>query len=91
MIDPVSLTQALIRRPSVTPADAGAMDIVEQTLSGLGFACRRMTFGQIENLYARYGSASPNSALPATPTWCRWGMLRPGAGRPLPPTLSTTC
>jgi len=60
MIDPVSLTQALIRRPSVTPADAGAMDIVEQTLSGLGFACRRMTFGQIENLYARYGSASPN-------------------------------
>ena len=60
MIDPVSLTQALIRRPSVTPADAGAMDIVEQTLSGLGFACRRMTFGQIENLYARYGSARPN-------------------------------
>lgn len=60
MIDPVSLTQALIRRPSVTPADAGAMDIVEETLRGLGFACRRMTFGQIENLYARYGSASPN-------------------------------
>ncbi len=60
MIDPVSLTQALIRRPSVTPADAGAMDIVEQTLSGLGFTCRRMTFGQIENLYARYGSARPN-------------------------------
>ena len=60
MIDPVSLTQALIRRPSVTPADAGAMDIVEQTLRGLGFTCRRMTFGQIENLYARYGAASPN-------------------------------
>jgi len=60
MIDPVSLTQALIRRPSVTPADAGAMDIVEQTLSDLGFVCRRMTFGQIENLYARYGAASPN-------------------------------
>jgi succinyl-diaminopimelate desuccinylase len=60
MIDPVSLTQALIRRPSVTPADAGAMDIVEETLRGLGFACRRMTFGQIENLYARYGSARPN-------------------------------
>lgn len=60
MIDPVSLTQALIRRPSVTPADAGAMDIVEETLRGLGFTCRRMTFGQIENLYARYGAASPN-------------------------------
>lgn len=60
MIDPVKLTQDLIRRPSVTPADAGAMDIVEQTLAGLGFACRRMRFGEIENLYARYGTARPN-------------------------------
>ncbi|WP_374534901.1 succinyl-diaminopimelate desuccinylase [Phenylobacterium sp.] len=60
MIDPVALTQELIRRPSVTPADEGAMDVVEKTLSGLGFVCRRMRFGEIENLYARYGTASPN-------------------------------
>jgi succinyl-diaminopimelate desuccinylase len=60
MLDAVALTQDLIRRPSVTPADAGAMDIVQQTLEGLGFACRRMRFGEIENLYARYGTASPN-------------------------------
>jgi succinyl-diaminopimelate desuccinylase len=60
MIDAVELTRDLIRRPSVTPADAGAMDIVEQTLAGLGFACRRMKFGEIENLYARYGTARPN-------------------------------
>ena len=59
-IDPVELTRDLIRRPSVTPADAGAMAIVEETLSGLGFACRRMKFGEIENLYARYGTARPN-------------------------------
>src|SRR4051794_7197478 len=59
-IDPVELTRELIRRPSVTPADAGAMDVVEQTLAGLGFACRRMRFGEIENLYARFGSARPN-------------------------------
>ena len=59
-IDPVALTQALIRRPSVTPADAGAMDIVEQALAGLGFACRRMKFGEIENLYARHGVQGPN-------------------------------
>jgi succinyl-diaminopimelate desuccinylase len=44
----------------VTPADAGAMDLVEATLKGLGFACRRMRFGEIENLYARYGTARPN-------------------------------
>ncbi len=60
MIDAINLTKELIRRPSVTPADAGAMDIVEQTLSGVGFACRRMRFGEIENLYARFGTEGPN-------------------------------
>ena len=60
MIDAVELTRDLIRRPSVTPADAGAMDVVEEALAGLGFACRRMRFGEIENLYARYGTARPN-------------------------------
>ena len=59
-IDPVALSQALIRRPSVTPADAGAMDVVEEALKGLGFSCRRMKFGEIENLYARRGTAGPN-------------------------------
>src|SRR5215471_17134163 len=59
-IDVVQLSRELIRKPSVTPADAGAMDLVEQTLAGLGFACRRMKFGQIENLYARFGTAQPN-------------------------------
>ena len=60
VIDPVELTRELIRRPSVTPADAGAMDVVEQALAGLGFVCRRMEFGEIENLYARFGTARPN-------------------------------
>jgi len=59
-IDAVELTRELIRRPSVTPADAGAMDLVEQVLAGLGFTCRRMRFGEIENLYARIGTARPH-------------------------------
>ncbi|HEX6867054.1 MAG TPA: M20/M25/M40 family metallo-hydrolase, partial [Caulobacteraceae bacterium] len=59
-VDPVALAQALIRRPSVTPADAGAMDVLQRELEALGFACRRMTFGEIENLYARRGTARPN-------------------------------
>ncbi len=59
-IDPVQLAQALIRRPSVTPQDAGAMDVVQQALEGLGFGCRRMRFGEIENLYARRGSSGAN-------------------------------
>lgn len=59
-IDPVELAQALIRRPSVTPADEGAMDVLQRQLEGLGFDCRRMKFGEIENLYARRGTARPN-------------------------------
>jgi succinyl-diaminopimelate desuccinylase len=50
----------LIRRPSVTPADAGAMDTLQRALEGLGFTCRRMKFGAIENLYARRGTSGPN-------------------------------
>ena len=60
MIDAVNLTRELIRKPSVAPADGGAMDLVERTLQRVGFSCRRMRFGQIENLYARYGTARPN-------------------------------
>ena len=60
VIDPVALTRDLIRRPSVTPADEGAMDVLERALNGLGFHCRRMKFEDIENLYARRGTASPN-------------------------------
>jgi succinyl-diaminopimelate desuccinylase len=59
-IDPVDLSRDLIRRNSVTPADGGAMDVVQRALEGLGFACRRMKFGEIENLYARRGTKGPN-------------------------------
>jgi succinyl-diaminopimelate desuccinylase len=58
--DPVSLCAALIRCPSVTPADAGAMAVVRDALEALSFVCRPMRFGEIENLYARWGDARPN-------------------------------
>lgn len=59
-LDPVLLARELIRKPSVTPVDAGAMDVLQRTLESLGFACRRMRFGEIENLYARRGTTGPN-------------------------------
>lgn len=59
-LDPVELARELIRRPSVTPADAGAMDVVQGALESLGFTCRRMRFGEVENLYARRGREAPN-------------------------------
>ena len=59
-VDPIALAQALIRKPSVTPADAGCMDVLQSALSELGFHCRRLRFGPIENLYARFGTQGPN-------------------------------
>jgi len=58
--DPLPLAQALMRRPSVTPAEEGALDVAEAALKALGFATRRMKFGQVDNLYARLGTARPN-------------------------------
>jgi succinyl-diaminopimelate desuccinylase len=53
--DPVDLTARLIRCPSVTPADAGALDEVQAVLEGAGFACTRVDRNGIANLFARWG------------------------------------
>lgn len=58
--DPIPLAQALIHRPSVTPVEAGALDVVEGALAALGFTIRRMKFGLVDNIYARLGDAHPN-------------------------------
>jgi succinyl-diaminopimelate desuccinylase len=59
-IDALALAQALIRRPSVTPKDAGALDVLEAVLKELGFTTHRLPFGDVDNLYARLGDASPH-------------------------------
>jgi succinyl-diaminopimelate desuccinylase len=64
-LDPVALTQDLIRCPSVTPADEGALDLLQRVLEGLGFVCTRLPFEEdgtdpVDNLYARLGTESPN-------------------------------
>ena len=64
-IDPFELAQALIRCPSVTPEDAGALGVLQDALEGLGFACHRLVFSapgtaDVDNLYARLGDGAPN-------------------------------
>jgi succinyl-diaminopimelate desuccinylase len=63
--DPVAHTQALIRCPSVTPDQAGALDYIERHLAAQGFRCHRLVFGgddspQVDNLYARIGDGHPH-------------------------------
>ncbi len=64
-VDPVALTQALIRHPSVTPKDEGALGRLEDVLKQHGFACHRLPFSEkgtpdVDNLYARWGTAAPH-------------------------------
>lgn len=59
-IDALALAQALIRRPSVTPKDAGALDVLEAVLKELGFTTHRLPFGDVHNLYARLGTEAPH-------------------------------
>ena len=58
-MDAVSLTQALVRRASVTPADAGCQDLMIDFLEPLGFTIERMPFGDVSNFWARRGAAEP--------------------------------
>ncbi len=55
MIDPVDLTARLIRCPSVTPQEAGALGVLADTLAAAGFECHRIDRGQVANLFARWG------------------------------------
>ncbi len=64
-IDPVALTQALIRCESVTPAEGGALTLLEGILGAAGFTCHRLTFTEpgtpdVDNLYARLGTGRPH-------------------------------
>ena len=61
MTDALSIARDLIRCPSVTPADAGALGVLEKALNAAGFTCHRVTFSEagtadVDNLYARIGT-----------------------------------
>ena len=67
-LDPIALAQTLIRCPSVTPADAGAIDVLAAALRDLGFETHLLTFGEapdgpIRNLFARRGTTGPHFAF----------------------------
>lgn len=65
IVDPLDLAQRLIRCPSVTPEDGGALDTLQKALIELGFECKRLVFDDddsppVDNLYARLGNKGPN-------------------------------
>ncbi len=55
----IALLDELIRRPSVTPDDAGCQQVLAERLEKIGFTCEPMPFGDVTNLWARRGSSGP--------------------------------
>jgi succinyl-diaminopimelate desuccinylase len=67
-VDALSIARELLRCPSVTPADAGALGVLEKLFKAAGFEVHRVTFSEpgaadIDNLYARIGTSSPHIAF----------------------------
>ena len=62
-LDPADLTARLIRCPSVTPVEGGALVLLEAVLSQAGFACSRVDRGGVANLFARWGSKGANKSF----------------------------
>lgn len=65
MTDALSIARDLLRCPSVTPAEAGALGVLENILKAAGFEVHRVTFSEpgtadIDNLYARIGTTAPH-------------------------------
>jgi succinyl-diaminopimelate desuccinylase len=63
--DPFALARELLRCPSVTPKEGGALSLLDKLLSGAGFSVHRVTFSEagaddVENLFARIGTDSPH-------------------------------
>jgi succinyl-diaminopimelate desuccinylase len=59
-ISELKLAKELIRKPSITPKDAGAINLLAKNLRSLGFNCKVINFKNIKNLYAKLGKSSPN-------------------------------
>jgi succinyl-diaminopimelate desuccinylase len=67
-IDPTTFARDLLRCPSVTPAEAGALGVIERLLKEAGFVVHRVTFAEpgtapVENLFARIGNTGPHLAF----------------------------
>ena len=75
--DPVAIARDLLRCPSVTPAEGGALAFLESVLKGAGFTVHRMTFREPgtdrrrESLRPHRHRGAASRCSPATPTWCR--------------------
>jgi succinyl-diaminopimelate desuccinylase len=87
MSSTLELTQQLIARPSVTPADGGCQDLLAQRLGALGFEVERLRYGEVENLWARHGAGHPVLCFAGHTDVVPSGPLEEWRSDPFQPTL----
>ena len=86
----LSLSKDLIKFPSVTPVDAGAINFLSKKLKSLGFKCKILEFSKgkgrpIKNLYARLGKNNQISVTLVIPMWYHLVIITNGQLIPLSP------
>jgi succinyl-diaminopimelate desuccinylase len=83
----LDLACALIARRSLTPSDAGCQEMIAARLRPLGFAIEPMRFGEVDNLWARRGSAAPVVVFAGHTDVVPTGPLEAWASDPFAPTI----
>jgi succinyl-diaminopimelate desuccinylase len=86
-VNTLELARALIARPSVTPQDAGCLDLIAGHLEPLGFTCERMDSNGVSNLWARRGSTAPLLVLAGHTDVVPTGPVEQWSSNPFEPTI----
>ncbi|MEK7875127.1 MAG: M20/M25/M40 family metallo-hydrolase, partial [Pseudomonadota bacterium] len=86
-LDTLELAKQLISRRSVSPDDAGCLDIVCEHLEPLGFECEKISMGGVDNLWARRGAASPLVCFAGHTDVVPTGPLEQWGSDPFVPTI----
>src|SRR3990172_4536108 len=86
-INTLELTKQLISRRSVSPDDAGCLDILIDLLKPLGFECEKISMGGVDNLWARRSSASPLVCFAGHTDVVPTGPVEQWASDPFVPTI----
>jgi len=89
-ISELKLSKELIRRPSITPKDAGAINLLAKNLRSLGFKCQIINFKNVKNLYAKLGKSSPNFCYAGHTDVVPPGNLSDWSVNPFKPTVKNS-
>src|SRR6185503_18513392 len=86
-VNTLDLTKELISRPSVTPNDAGCLDVITGILEPLGFRCERFGANGVDNLWARRGDGAPLVCLAGHTDVVPTGPVEQWSSAPFTPTI----